>query len=159
MKCERSTCPTPHDAREHLDPRHERYDGPGVEVTALPAGPRAAARALIAAGGPVPEVIDLVREIHALRDQVAHVRVDADRKVREASARALDCADHGRTIADLEAQVSSLDKSYREADATRGRYAVFLLGLRDSLSKIDPDRVTVRKLRDAISGEVRKILR
>ncbi|MFG3715837.1 hypothetical protein [Micromonospora sp. NPDC047730] len=145
IPCERSGCPE-HDAREHLDPRHDRYDGPAATFGALPHNCRKAAYALREAGASVPEVVELAREILRLRAQVAAVQVDADRKVREASARALDCDDHGRIIRELEGQVTHFDRLAARND--RGRIA--LLALPHALEELKPDaKVTVADLKRA----------
>lgn len=125
--CERTACTDEpaHKGGEHIDPRSTRYDGPSVTVTALPEGPRRAARALLAAGAPVPEVVDLVNEIHRLRDQVAAVQVDKDRQVRKASDRALSCEAHGEQIKALEGQVTHFDRVAARND--RGRLALLQL--------------------------------
>jgi hypothetical protein len=156
MNCERTTCAdAPHDAREHLDPRHERYDGPSITLGALPHDARRAARALIASGAPVAEVVDLAREILRLREQVAAVRVDADRQVREASRRALDCDDHGRIIREAEAQVDHYSKAHRETDAERVRYLTCLHEIAKAAEYEGPGRDAVRK----IGAYARKALR
>lgn len=140
LACERTTglCveKQPHNAREHLDPRHPLYDGPDFVIGALNSGPRRAARALIATGAPVPEVVDLVEEIHRLKDQTAHLMVDKDRAVRAASDRALDCGEHGEQIRELEKQLAAIDESYRKADAGRVALVGFLHGIRESVDKL-----------------------
>lgn len=103
-------------------------------IAALPAGPRAAARALLADGASVPEVVELAREIHRLREQVAHVTVDADRKVRDAGRRALDCTEHGKVIAELETQLTHFDESARKSESARVVLVTGLHGLREALS-------------------------
>ncbi|TDC35706.1 hypothetical protein [Micromonospora sp. KC213] len=151
--CERTACASEpaHVGGEHIDPRSPRYDGPRVTVTALPEGPRRAARALLAAGAPVAEVVDLVEEIHRLRNQVAAVQVDADRQVRAASERALSCEAHGEVIRGLEAQVTHFERQAAKND--RGRIA--LLGLPHALEDLKADaRVTVADLKKA----ARKVL-
>ncbi|MEO3922690.1 hypothetical protein ABGB07_02225 [Micromonosporaceae bacterium B7E4] len=59
------------------------------------------------------------REINRLRESVAAVMVDRDRQVRAASARPLDCADHGRVIAELEKQLHYFSTTYRTTDHQR----------------------------------------
>jgi phosphoglycerate dehydrogenase-like enzyme len=80
----------------------------------------------------MPEVMDLVTYCEFMRDQVAHVQVDKDRSVREASARALDCAAHGEMIQILESQVGHFDKAHQHADGGR----VALLGLLFALDQL-----------------------
>jgi hypothetical protein len=124
--CQRTACAdaTPHLGGAHIDSRNPLYDGPTTTVNALPAAARDACYNLLHAGASVPDVVDLAEEIHRLRDQVAAVQVDRDRQVRAASARALDCEEHGKDIARLEEQLTHSDKSARQNDAGR----VALLG-------------------------------
>lgn len=131
IKCERTGCPD-HDANEHLDPRHERYDGPGITFGALPESCRRAAYALRDAGAPVPEIVDMAREILRLREQVAAVRVDADRQVRAALQQSQDCEAHGREIAELGKQLQHASERAERND--RGRIA--LLSLLHSLREL-----------------------
>ena len=138
--CQRTTGPCvtadPHLGGAHIDPRHPLYDGPEGTIGALPLSIRQSAQTLLRAGAPMPEVVDLAKEIHRLREQVAQVQVDKDRQVQAASERALDCADHGRIIADLEKQSASLDESYRGADAGRVVLVGGYFNLRDILTKL-----------------------
>lgn len=115
----------PHLGGVHLDPRHPLYDGPSTTVNALPHQARDAARVLLAGGAPVPEVIEMAKEILRLRSQVAAVQVDKDRQVRAAMQRADDCTEHGKDIVRLNEQVYFFDELARKNDA--GRLA--LLGL------------------------------
>lgn len=115
----------PHPCGAHLDPRHPLYDGPITTLNALPGGPRRAAYALLAAGAPVPEVVEMAEEILRLRSQVAAVRVDMDRQVGTAMRRAEDCAAHGEDIKRLEEQVQFFGQQADRNDAGR----IALLGL------------------------------
>lgn len=135
--CERSVCQGEHAHKggEHTNPRSPRYDGPHVTVTALPEGPRRAARALLAAGAPVPDVVDLVKEIHRLRDQVAAVTVDKDRQVQAAFARSESCEAHGEEIAQLGTQLHASDQRAERND--RGRIA--LLSFPHDIEKLRDD--------------------
>ncbi|WP_051723715.1 hypothetical protein [Micromonospora chokoriensis] len=119
--CQRTACATEpaHLGGEHIDPRSERYDGPSTTLNALGAGPRKAARALLAAGAPMPEVVDMAKEILRLKGQVAAEQVDKDRQVRAAGDRALDCTEHGKVIADLEKQVHHFDQRAAAYDKSR----------------------------------------
>jgi hypothetical protein len=126
--CQRTgTCTEagPHLGGAHLDPRDALYDGPSTTINALPHQARDAARALLSGGAPVPEVIDMAKEILRLRSEVAAVRVDMDRQVRAALQRADDCTEHGKEIVRLNEQVQFFDEQARKNDA--GRLA--LLGL------------------------------
>lgn len=134
--CRRDMCADEpaHRGEEHLDPRSPRYDGPDNAVNALDSGPRSAARKLLAAGAPVPEVADLVNEIHRLGRTVAAVRVDMDRQVRAASDRALDCAEHGQIIKAAEESVHHFSQmADRHEDARRALVTV-LYTLKDAVS-------------------------
>lgn len=125
--CQRTACQTepPHLGGEHIDPRSPRYDGPEITFGALPAACRRAAFALRAAGAPVPEVVELAREILRLREQIAHVRVDADRQVRAALARSASCEAHGAEIAELAQQLHAASQRAERND--RGRVALLAL--------------------------------
>lgn len=150
IKCERTGCPD-HDATEHLDPRHERYDGPEATFGALPADCRRAASALRTAGAPVPEIVTMAREILRLREQVAQVRVDADRQVREALAQGASCAEHGRQITELGQQLTHADRQAERNN--RGRVA--LLALPHAIEKLpDSAQITVAEMKKA----ARKVL-
>jgi hypothetical protein len=124
--CRRTVCASgpAHVGGAHIDPRHPLYDGPTTTVNALPMTARDACYNLLHAGASVPDVVDLAREIHRLRDQVAAVRVDMDRQVRAAMRRADDCGEHGKDIRRLEEQVHHFDKAADKNDAGR----VALLG-------------------------------
>lgn len=143
--CKRDMCADEpaHLGGEHIDQRSPRYDGPSITVNALNAKPRKAARLLLAAGAPMPEVIDLVQEIHRLGQQVAAVMVDKDRSVRAASERALDCADHGHLIKFAEESGHFFAEQAERNEAAR----VALVGVLHTLK----DAVTV--LRDRARRE------
>jgi outer membrane murein-binding lipoprotein Lpp len=119
--CRRTACADgdPHLGGAHIDPRNPLYDGPTTTVNALPMTARDACRNLLAGGASVPDVVDLAREIHRLRDQVAAVRVDMDRQVRAAIQRAGDCEEHGKDIRRLEEQVHHFDRAADKNDAGR----------------------------------------
>jgi hypothetical protein len=119
--CKRTACADgpPHLGGAHIDPRNSLYDGPDITVNALPMAARDACRNLLAAGASVPDVVDLAREIHRLRRQVAAVRVDMDRQVRAAMQRAGDCEEHGKDIRRLEEQVDHFDKAATRDNAGR----------------------------------------
>jgi hypothetical protein len=119
--CKRTACADgdPHLGGAHIDPRNPLYDGPTTTVDALPMAARDACRNLLHAGASVPDVVDLAREIHRLRDQVAAVQVDKDRRVRAASDRALDCEEHGKDIRRLEEQVHHFDQAAARDNAGR----------------------------------------
>lgn len=158
----------------HLDPTdRDRYDGPVTLVKALPHTVRDAMRPLMMLAGCYTDryhtdntrsdtelraAADLAvdtagREIERLRQQVAHVQVDADHKIRDASRRALDCTDHGKVIADLERQVHHFDRSQHRTEKAR----LALLGehqaIRDFIDAYDTGRgpdVDVPKLVEAL---------
>lgn len=126
-KCQRAACADEpaHVGGEHIDPRSGRYDGPGVTFRALPETARRAAHALREAGAPIPEVVDMAREILRLRGQVAAVQVDRDRQVRAALARSESCETHGQEIAELGKQLHEADKRAERND--RGRVTLLVL--------------------------------
>jgi hypothetical protein len=159
LKCSGSDVPV-HPAGQHLDQRSEFYDGPDTQLQATSMYVRSSARKIIKdAPALTPEVVDLVTYVDFLEDQATHARVDRDRGIREASARALDCDAHGEVIKGLEDQVAAFDSAQRRADA--GRLA--LLGLTfavDGLVRQHKDgqlpNLTVDKLVAALADAVKK---
>lgn len=144
-RCERTTCttdgPADHPGEAHLDPRdRDRFDGNSTTLRAASIYVRAELQAVqdIARTHPeLAETIDVgvytaLRELNALRRQVAHVQVDADNKICEAGRRALDCEDHGKTISDLESRVAHWETSHDRSE--RGRLA--LLGLLQAVNDL-----------------------
>jgi hypothetical protein len=136
--CQRTTCnhDDNHLGGAHLNPYDRaHYDGIVTLYSAMPATVRTAAMPIllhVGAFGPVdPDSGDDARravetaltaafeEIDRLRQQVAHVRVDADHKIRDAMARAVDCADHGRVITELETQLTASDRAHDLAEKAR----------------------------------------
>lgn len=109
--CRRTTCDTvsPHPGTDHLDPASDLYDGPEYRLDALPDSCQNSAHALLFTArdqgwdGRIVETAlhELAGEILRLREQVAQVRVDKDRGIRAAMARAEDCVEHGADIARL----------------------------------------------------------
>lgn len=163
IPCQRTTCADePHDAREHLDPRHAQYDGPYTLFNALPGEVKDAARQLWGATDGAPEVVDLARYIYWLRDQVAHVRVDADRKVLEASERALDCTDHGRVIAEAEKQAHHFSERADQMDKARVALLPFPQAVRELVDnmrqrqKLGHEVPTVNDLLTVLDQAVKK---
>lgn len=73
----------------------------------------------------MPEAVDLAKHIEWLREQVASVRVNSDRAVREALKRSEDCAAHGEDIKALERQLAALDADRERTEKAR----LTLLGL------------------------------
>jgi hypothetical protein len=122
----------------HLDP-HDRvhYDGLSISYGAAPYAVKTATRELInhvdgfrprgahaVADSPLRSMIEVAldacfQEINRLRTQVSYAQADADRKVRDASRGALDCTDHGRTIADLERQLTHFEQARDRAEKAR----------------------------------------
>ncbi|WP_329105564.1 hypothetical protein OG792_32960 [Micromonospora sp. NBC_01699] len=136
--CRRTACadrPT-HVGGVHIDARHPLYDGPDISIRALPSRPRTAARTLLTAGAPVPEVIDLVNEIHGLREQAGHLMVDKDRAVREAMRRADDCETHGADLIALGKQAHHFDEQARRNDASRVAVLSALWQFRDVVNAL-----------------------
>jgi len=127
ITCTRTKCAelerAPHPAGLHLDQRSEFYDGPGSQLAATSMYVRDSARKIISdAPALTPEVVDLLTYIGFLEDQATHARVDRDRGIREASARALDCDAHGEVIKSLEDQVHAFHENWARSEA--GRLAV-----------------------------------
>lgn len=130
--CQRTACATiaPHKAGRHLDQRDELYDGPDSLFQVLPLAVRDSTR-LLAKAHPehLAEVVDLAKHIEFLREQIAHIRVDMDHKVRDAMARSESCEHHGEEIKGLSKQLHAADERAEKND--RGRLA--LLGLLHAL--------------------------
>lgn len=130
--CPRTACGglPPHRVGRHRDPRDVLFDGPGGRIGALNHGPRQSAHRLVTeAPALMPEVMDLVDEIHRLNDTIAHLRVDADRRERRAMLRSQDCAQHGKDIEELGIQLHQLDATQRRTDSGR----VALLGMLNAI--------------------------
>lgn len=164
--CSRSECTSGedvpiHPAGAHLDQRSEFYDGPDIQLAATSMYVRTSARKIIReAPALMPEVVDLVTYVDFLGDQATHARVDRDRGIREASARALDCDAHGEVIKGLEGQVTALDASARRSEA--GRLAVLgMLFAVDELVRQHKDGelpdLTVDKLVKALADGAKKV--
>ncbi len=156
VTCTRSACAElerpAHPAGLHLDQRSEFYDGPDALLDATSMYVRGSARKMIReAPALTPEVVDLVTYIDRLQDQVTHARVDRDRGIREAGARALDCEAHGERIKALESQVAGFDASAQRSEKGRLALLGFLSAIDKALSDGIPEGVTVEKL-----GEVLK---
>lgn len=128
-RCQRTKCVNelpPHLGGVHLDQRHELYDGPSNLLQVLPLEVRDSAYRLVReAPTLMPEAVDMAKHIQWLRDQIAHVRVDADRRERRAMALAESCEQHGKDIVALNEQLHAISESDRKNNAGR----VALLGL------------------------------
>ena len=161
ITCGRTKCAelerAPHPAGRHLDQRDELYDGPDSQLAATSMYVRASARKIITdAPALTPEVVDLVTYIGFLEDQATHARVDRDRGIREASARALDCDDHGRVIKGLEDQVHAFDQSAARSEAGRLAVLGFLFAVDQLLDgTLRPD-LTVAELVAALKAASKK---
>lgn len=104
-ECQRRACVATgkHRAGEHLDPRSDRYDGPGTTLGALPYQCRGSAQQLAAASREAGWNTRLVNialhemadEIRRSSDAAAAAQVDRDRGITEAMTRAEDCTRHG----------------------------------------------------------------
>ncbi len=142
----------PHQGTRHLDPRDELYDGPSTTLQVLPGAVRESARKIISESPELtPEVIDLANHILFLRDQVAHVSVDKDRSVREASRKSLDCEHHGEVIQGLEKQLDRFDESGRRSEAGRLALLGFLFEMDKAIEKPRED-LTVAQLLGALKA-------
>lgn len=161
VTCTRTKCAelerAPHPAGQHLDQRSEFYDGPDTQIQATSMYVRPSAWKIIReAPALTAEVVDLVTYIGFLEDQATHARVDRDRGIREASARALDCDDHGRVIKGLEEQVHAFDLAQRRADAGRLAALGFLFAVDQLLEgTLRPD-LTVAQLVAALKAASKK---
>lgn len=156
--CLRTACvengPADHLGGAHLDPADRaRYDGIGILFGASPNTVRAAVTPLLLSVGSLSgrpadgdtalratvevAVVAALREIDQLRGQVAHVQVDRDRQVREASRRALDCEAHGEIIRETEKQVAHFDASAEKHNKGRLALLGFLNAVDDFVSGYD----------------------
>lgn len=133
--CQRTACTTEgladHLGSAHLDPRdREHFDGNEISLRAATYRVRNGLSVLNQVSRRHPDLAEIVdvaihaalEEIELLGQQVAHVRVDADRKIREASRVALDCEHHGQTIRGLEEQVEHFAAAEQRAE--KGRLAL-----------------------------------
>jgi hypothetical protein len=108
VPCERSACvdKPAHVGGAHLDPASEQYDGPDTALAALPGSCRRSAQTLLHAArehGWDRRVVEtalheLAREILDMRGRMGAAIADKARGIREAMARAEDCAVHGEMI-------------------------------------------------------------
>lgn len=161
--CQRTACAAipPHKAGRHLDQRDELYDGPDALFQVLPLAVRDSAR-LLAKAHPehLAEVVDLAKHIEFLREQVAHVRVDGDRRERDAMARSASCEHHGVEIEELGKQLHAADQRAERND--RGRLALLglLHGLDDLVQLYQAGRIvqtlTVKQLMGSLAESVKK---
>lgn len=110
----------------HLDPHdRERFDG--VHISHITYKIRSDLYALLAVKKDHPELAEIIdtavvkatNEIDFLGQQIAHVRVDADNKVRDAMRRADDCTEHGKMITDLGRQVGYFAKAEERQERAR----------------------------------------
>jgi hypothetical protein len=153
--CQRTKCQgiPAHPGGRHLDQRDDLYDGPDTLLAATSMYVRASARKIITdAPALTPEVVDLVTYVEFLGDQATHARVDRDRGIREASARALDCEAHGDVIKGLEAQVHAFDKSARNSEAGRLAALGFLFAVDEVLAGTLLPNLTVADLVAALKA-------
>ncbi|SCL21652.1 hypothetical protein [Micromonospora inyonensis] len=106
---------------------------------------------------------------HHYRESWAAVKVDTDRQVLEATARALDCTEHGHMISELEKQLHHADSECRRVDRSRREYLTGVTRLQEALHRLqarirgqDPDLPdlptvvnTITQLVDLIQKEAR----
>lgn len=151
-RCQRTACttggPADHLGGAHLDPHdRERFDGNVTSIRATTYRVRDAVQALHAAtrNNPALALIadvaihDTLEEIFDLGQQVAHVRVDADNRVREAIRRSGDCTVHGGDITDLEQQVDHFNAQHRRAENARLALLAEHQAISEFLNKFDTD--------------------
>lgn len=130
----------PHLGKAHIDPRDPLYDGPHTSLGAAPMAARKAARALLDAGAPMPEVMDLVNIILEQRRQHGHLMVDKDHAVRAAMTRALDCNAHGEDLKALAEQASHFSRQAEKHDRARTALLGLLHQIRDTV-RVMQDRI------------------
>ena len=160
--CQRTACtaegPADHVGGAHLDPYdREHFDGNEISLRATTYRVRDQLSRLHYAtrdaSGDLTSIVDVaihaaLEEIRFLKDQATHVQVDADRKVREASRQALDCEHHGKTIQQLEEQLTAVD---RTADKTEKARLALLSGIKvldDTFDALDATIKAGRPLPD-----------
>lgn len=79
---------------------------------------------------------DCAEQVEHYRGWWADVKVTSDKRIRDETARALDCGEHGRIIDGLEKQLTSSDNWYRAAERSRLAYVSGISELRESLARI-----------------------
>lgn len=134
--CPRTACGNlpPHRVGRHRDPRDELFDGPSGRIDALNYRPRQAAHRLVTeAPALMPEVVELVDEIHRLDRAVAASMVDKDRQVHAAMQHAESCEQHGKDLADLGSQLQRLGQAERRADEARTALLGMLHAIKESV--------------------------
>lgn len=176
QRCQRTTCitdgPADHLGRAHLDPHdRERFDGNGTSLQAATYKVRSELVALDRVKDAHPdlaEVIDVaihvsLKEIYFLNSQLAHVRVDADHRVLDASRRALDCEHHGQTIQGLEEQLPFAEQRAERCEKARLALLSGITAFDQFIEGVDngtrmgqplPDTATVV---ESIRGVLRKV--
>jgi hypothetical protein len=110
----------------HLDP-HDREHFDGVHIAHVTYKIRDDLNALLVLRKDHPDIAEIIdtavvsacREIDFLGNQVAHVRVDADRRIREALQQGDSCEFHGRQITELSKQVAALDEAQARTEGAR----------------------------------------
>lgn len=98
----------------------------GLKILTLGPAQRSAAEALLSAGAQQEQIMDLVAEIHRLKDQVTATQVDRERRVEAALDRANDCADHGKLLVRANEQVNYWEAEANLLDGFRGQYLSML---------------------------------
>jgi hypothetical protein len=150
--CARTTCADElaHLGGAHLDPHHRLYDGPDTSLRALAAVVRRPASALLHAarrdGWNLATVNlalhELAAEIHRLDRQIAAVRVDRDRGIRDAMARAEDCTEHGAALRHESHQAYWFSRLADHTDAERLVWLTGIDAISDALRGLDDEWAT-----------------
>ncbi|RBQ05168.1 hypothetical protein DQE82_26845 [Micromonospora sp. LHW51205] len=79
---------------------------------------------------------DCADQVEHYRNAWANVKVDAERRERDAAARALDCTEHGHIIDGLEKQLTASDNYGRSADRSRREYIGGVTRLAEAVDRI-----------------------
>ena len=150
-----------HPAGEHLDQRHEFYDGPALSLDALPLSVRDSAKKIHReAPGVMPELVDMANEINWLRQQLAHVSVEKDHQVREAMARSASCEHHGKEIEELGKALYAADQRERKVEAARLALLGFYQAVKDAVDQYQNRAVRpdwkVSDVMKVLAGAVKK---
>jgi hypothetical protein len=144
-----------HPAGEHLDQRHEFYDGPGLSLDGLPLSVRDSAKTILRAAPDVmPELVDMANEINWLHQSLTRVSVEKDRQVREAMRRSESCEHHGQEIEELGRALHAANQRAEKIERARVAVLGFLHQV-DGVVRSPRADLTVKGLLDALGRAVK----
>lgn len=142
-----------HPAGEHLDQRHEFYDGPALSLDALPLSVRDSAKKIHReAPGVMPELVDMANEINWLRQSLARVSVEKDHQVRDAMARSASCEHHGKEIEELGKALYAADQRAEKIERARLALLGFYQSVKEAVDAYQGGRVRSEPTLKAFMG-------